>query len=298
MANPAQSSNPSTVGASWEEATDKFEQRCALVVIWGLESSGKTSLALTAPGPTGVLHSAEKIGGVYQAFVKAGLKLRKFNFGFVATTDEASTAERARAVWAKWKANYIDAFTKWAKTIIVDTEPDAWVLRRFAKFGTLQPKGDTRDLYSSVNFDWKQLFKNRFREQAESGRGCNLILISTATDEYKDIITVAKFGPKKGTQVKESHRTGKQKMEGMKSIKFWADVILYCWKELDLTTGQNTYHVRIDKGWFNGMVEGMDLTDEFMRALDFSEHPVTKSCLHWASIMAYITDTPEAEWKK
>jgi len=281
---------PSPSPAKWEEADDRFLQRCVFLSIWGPESGGKTTLALTAPGPTALLHAAEKISGVYQPFVKRGQKVRLFNFGFTASSDEAETAMRARAVWANWKSLYLDAFTKWAKSIVLDTEPDAWALRRFAKFGSLQPKGDTRDLYSSVNFDWRQLLKSRFREQI-MGRKCNLITIHTATDEYKDVVKKNKAGQ----QVKESQKTGREKMVGMKEVKYWADVIVYCYKDI---MGDGAYHIRIDKAWFNGSVEGTDLTSEIMAGMDYGQHPVTKSYLHFASLMAFITDTPEAEWSK
>lgn len=280
--------------AKWETATTDFLQRCVFLSIWGPESGGKTTLALTAPGPTALIHAAEKINGVYQPFVRKGHQIKLYNFGFTASTDEAATSERARAVWASFKSLYLDAFNKWGKSIVIDTEKDAWALRRFAKFGTLQPKGDTRDLYSSVNFDWRQLLKSKFREQAMT-RKCNLITVTTSTDEYKDIVKVASTGPKQGQQVKESVKTGRQRPEGHKEIKFWADVIVYAYKDI---MGDGDYHVRIDKGWFNGACEGLDLTSTFMEALGYSKHPVIDTHLHFASLMAFITDTPEAEWQK
>lgn len=276
----------------WEEASTEFTQRCAFVAVWGPESGGKTTFALSAPGPTALIHAAEKINGVTQPWVRTGKRIRLHNFGFVASTDEEETATRARVTWAATKSCYLDAMDKWAKSVVIDVEPDAYALRRFAKFGTLTPKGDTRDLYASINFDWRQLLKSKFRAQTET-RQCNLITIHTATDEYRDVVKIAQSGPKKGQQIKVSERTGRQRMQGHKDIKYWADVVLWVYKDI---MGDGEYHVRIDKGWWNGAVEGVDLSDTTMKDLGYQPSSVTGSHITFASVMGFITETNEKEW--
>lgn len=275
--------------ADWETVGVDFTQRCASIAIWGETSSGKTTLALTSKGPVGLLHASEKVAGIVEPHVRKGKVVRKFDFGFAVRKgeEEGQIAERARGVWAKWMALYTDGMTKWAGTIIVDTEPDAWMLRRLARFGTLTPKGDLRDLYGAVNFDWSQIFKNTPREQAET-RGANLITIHTASDAYKDVMVPGTGG---GPPKKVSIKTGEYKMDGQKSIRYWADVIL--WVDKD-PSGQ--YTVRIDKGWFNGQIEGSVLDDTMMRNLGYTVNPAIGSALTIPSILALITETPEEEW--
>lgn len=270
--------------SGWELVGTEFTQRCASIAIVGPTSAGKTTLALTSRGPLGLLHASEKIRGIVEPFVRGGKLVRAFDFGFVADRkNEANTAERAQVVWNKFENLYNDCMEKWGRTLIVDTEPDAWALRRLARFGTLTPKGNTVDLYNAVNFDWAQLFKNRPREQAEK-RGVNLITIHTCSDEYEDYV-------KDGKTL--SRRTGKQKMDGQKSIRYWVDVILWVNKRV---TDQE-YEVTIVKGWFNGNVEGTQLDSKTMEVMGYSQSPVTKSHLTIPGIMAFITDTPEEEWK-
>lgn len=266
----------------------EFTQRCGSVAIWGPTSTGKTSLALTATGPVALLHASEKVKGIIEPHVRTGKVVRQFDFGFVAVKDEKACAERARVVWAKWEKLYGDAMEKWGKTIIVDTEPDAYALRRYARFGTLTPQGDLRDLYNQVNFDWRQIFKNQPRAQSEK-RGVNLISIHTASDEYKDVMKK----DKQGAMRKSSEKTGGFKMDGHREVKYWADVILWCERDVN-----GLYHVRIDKGWWRGgETEGLDLTDEMMKDLGYSMDAATKSHLTIPGILAFITETEEGEWR-
>lgn len=271
--------------ADWEVVGTEFTQRCAQIAICGETSTGKTSLALTAKGPIALLHASEKVTGIVQPHVRHGKLVRKFDFGFVGSKDEKDTAGRAQVTWKKFNVLYDEAMEKWAGTIIVDTEPDAWALRRFARFGTLTPQGDMRALYTAVNFDWAQLFKNRPREQAEK-RGVNLITIHTCSDEYKDVIKTTPNGPKE-----VSVKTGRQKMDGQKSVKYWADVILWVDK-----TDAGDYTVRIDKGWFNGGIEGVVVDNKMMLELGYKVNPATGSAITIPAIMAMITETPEEEW--
>lgn len=280
---------PPPVNPGWVIEGTEFTQRCASIAIWGPTSAGKTTLALTNKPTMGtaLLHASEKIAGISQPFVRKGRVVRSFNFGFVAIrNDEDATAKRAQPIWQKWENLYYDAMNNWAGTVIVDTEPDAWALRRFARFGTLNPKGNTVDLYNAVNFDWAQMFKNVPREQATKRNNVSLITIHTASDEYQDILQKKPDG----NMQKISQRTGRQKMEGQKSIRYWADVILWVEKV------DGKYQVRIDKGWFNGGIEGMVLTDALMRELGYPVEAAVNSALTIPGIMALITETDAGEW--
>lgn len=284
--NPVQGVSQS----GWEDAPSTFEQRCSFTAIWGPTSGGKTTLALTVPGPVGLIHSAEKIQGVVQPFVNGnptiGAKVPKMiklkNMGFVASKSEEDNRARANAMWIATRDLHVDAFDSWAKSVVLDMEPDAWSLRRYAKFGTLNPQGNRMDiLYNEVNTDWRQILKNLYRYHSEKGQGrrqVNLVTIHNAKEEYKDTTV---------NGVTKSSRTGRMKMEGNKEVPYWADVILWAYKSME----DFKYHVRIDKGWFNGAIEGMDLTDDTMKALGYSD-------LSWPTIMALITSTPEDEWKR
>jgi len=238
-------------------------------------------LALTAPGPIAHIHSAEKVAGVAERakIARPGVTIRQHNFGFKPGANEQETANLARAKWGPMKNAFNDALNNWAKTTILDTEPDGWVLRRYSKFGTLNPQGDLRDLYTVVNADWRGMLKMSYRAQVETLKH-NLITIHTEKDEYKDIV--------EGTPPKKkSVRTGRVRMEGNKEVKYWADVILYCWR--DITDMQ--FWVRIEKGWFRGEVEGIELCDATLQDMGYSGLTIP-------ALLAFITNTPEAEWAK
>lgn len=279
-------SNP-TPNSGWEPVSTEFTQRYASIAICGETDTGKTSLALTARGPVAILHAAEKTRGIIEPHVRAGKMVRQHNFAAVFPKAEDECRKKATEVWQKADQLFTDAW-KWAGSIIVDPEPDYYALRRYARFGTLTPQGDVRDLYNAINFDWRQRFGAMPRAQG-SGKGTTLITIHTMTDEYRDVMKQTATGLKK-----VSEKTGNLRMEGHKSIKFSADLILQT--QRDLVSGK--FSVKILKPWFNGGARGMELDDELLREMGYSESPATNSCLTLPAILSFITDTPEAEWIK
>lgn len=279
---------PKPASNEWETATGEFKQRCASIAITGPTGVGKTTLALSGQGPVALIHASEKIQGIVQPYVRKGKVIRLYNFGFAVRRkeEEKEIAKRAQEVWGKGEGLYYDAMDGWAKTVVWDTEPDAWTLRRLARFGTLTPQGDTRDLYNKVNFDWQQIFKNKPRETAK-GRGCNLITIHTASDEYKDVIKNTPSGPKK-----QSVKTGGFKMDGQKNIKYWADVILWCDQGVD-----GKYMVRIDKPWWNGAFRGVEVTEEMLADMGYEVSEPHQTRITIPNILAMLTETEAGEWK-
>ena len=271
-----------TVG--WESVNTEFTQRHAFIAICGETDTGKTSLALTARGPVAILHAAEKVKGILEPHVRSGKLIKQHNFAGVFPKDEKACADAATVVWQKAKALY-DAAWGNCGTLVVDTEPGLYALRRYARFGTLTPRGDTRDLYTAINWDWAQMFNARPRAQQD--QGTTLITIHTMSDEYKDVIKQTQGGPKK-----LSEKTGNLKMDGQKSIKYAADLILQTLRD----PVSEQFKVKIIKPWFRGDVRGMELDDEMMRSMGYQENAATGSCLTIPAILAFITSTEEAEW--
>ncbi len=50
----------------WEDAPTEFTRRSVVLEIYGDTGTGRTTLALTAPGTIAVLHAAEKLEGLFQ----------------------------------------------------------------------------------------------------------------------------------------------------------------------------------------------------------------------------------------
>lgn len=261
----------------WSEITPEFTERCVFMDIIGVENCGKTTLALSAPGPVGVIHNGDKVRGVANKIVREnpGKVIRDFKYGFAGTGVGTADKPLAEPVWAKIKANYTAALTGWARTIVVDTGNAFWDMARLARFGVLTPKGNRMDaLWGPVNHEMRSLLQTQFRAQTK----CNVITIHQMGDEYVD-------KPVNGEM--RSVKTGRFiRKGGFKEVPFIADVIVRMER-----TAEGGHQATITKGWFNTTVEGIPLTDDLMKQLGYSG-------LNFSSIMAYITELPEDEWTK
>jgi hypothetical protein len=258
-----------TAEVDWVEGSSEFEANRVFMDIVGPSGTGRTSLALTAPGPIALINADEKISGIVEPVVAAGKRVRIHTFRYTATDNPETTAAICGPVWDKVCMMMADSRT-WAQSSIFDTGTEGWELVRLARFGVINPKGNRMDaLYGPVNAEYRRLFKS-FR-----GSSTNVISIHQVKDEYRDI--------RQGGEIR-STRTGREIRAGFKEFQYMADVVVRTGRNLE--TGAFT--ATIEKGWFNAQSEGV----QFEGDPDL-ENPM--SC-HFANIMALITDTPKEDW--
>lgn len=259
----AQASAP--VSGEWVEASDEFTQRTVLMDIIGPEGTGRTRLALTAPGPIALINADEKVEGIVQPFVREGKKIKIATFGMTATSDKQATLTQGEQVWGRVRGWLTDSMG-WAKTTVVDTATEGWELCRLANFGELNPKGNRMDrLYGPVNAEFRAAFK-QFRIVGKS----NLVTIHQTKDHYVD---------KMKDGVLQSVNTGTTKRAGFKEFGYIADVVLRTGKSV--VGGDIVFTATIEKGWWNATTEGLTFEGEDCR---------------FSYIMSIITETEESEW--
>lgn len=237
-------SSASTTSDGWEDAPSELEKRTVHMDIVGPEGTGRTRLALTAPGPIALINADEKIQGVVQPFVRSGKKIKVATFGFQASDDYKDTAIRASEVWSKVAGWHKDALN-FARSCVVDTATESWEMLRLARFGTLKPEGRVDNLYGPVNAEYRSLIK-KFRGQDST----NLITIHQEKEKYKESIQAGK---------KVSVATGTMVRAGFKEMGYLADIVVQTSKE------DGKFFATITKGWFNATVEGMVLEDDDIR---------------------------------
>lgn len=254
------------VNGDWQEVSDEVERRSYTCNIYGDTGTGRTRLALTAPGPIALAHTAEKIDGIVQHAKRQGRVIRVHNFFTAAAGSEQDIATKVRPVWNRMVDNWNSAIDTWARTVIMDTDSEGWELCRLAYFGELNPRGRIDNLYGPVNQRWRSLFKrNKFDWR------CNCIAISQTKDEWHDIYRQGK---------KVSERTGRTIRVGQREIPILSDIILRTDKYIDPKRGM-VFTATIDKGWYNGDSEGITFENEDC------------SLPH---ILEVITGYPESEW--
>jgi len=270
----ASASKPSPIAKPaglWQSAPTIFNRRAVFLEAFGDTGSGRTTFALTAPGPIAVIHCIEKIDGIIEPFAyKIGPNgdgtSGVHNFGglFVGSPKEVCAA--ATLAWNNLEKAVIDAFT-WARTIIIDTHTDAWELIRLSYFGALKPsEGRTENNYGPVNAQWLTLFR-RYKMQSK----CNMIVIGKTKDEYKV--------PPGGKAGGMGQRTGNTIVAGQKDIGSMAEVRIRTERDID----GGTFKSKIIKGWMNAPVEGVELENEIS---------------NFGQLMGLVTGTDPEEWER
>lgn len=246
----------------WQDAPTELTRRSVFLLAYGDTNSGRSTFALTAPGPIAYLHSAEKIEGIIQPFAREK-EIRVYDFGGTVPPNASvkETSRIADETWQNVKAAWVDAYG-WARTIVIDTETDLWELIRLAYFGDIKPSGGRLELnWGPVNSDWKAMFRS-FKGQD----GTNLIVISQTEDEYKE--SKKGFGTKTGNTVRK----------GQKSIPFMADVIVRT--ESDMMTQEFTS--TIEKPWYGMHAMGLELEGEMS---------------NFGQVMSMISGLEPKEWE-
>lgn len=264
VAEKPTSERQKTGDVAWEDVESEFTPTSVLMDVIGDTGTGRSRLALTAPGPMAYIHTNEKIRGLIEPFAKLKkIKTHCFAGTFFGTTE--AKQKQAMEQWRAFRRHYLDAYN-WARTIVIDSDTELWELIRLAFFGDFKPSTGRLDVnWGPVNAEWMSLIKH-YRSQSKT----NLILIGQCSDEYT---TTAKGGKSTGM----GERTGRTIRAGQKKIPYLADVSVRTRK------AKGEFTLDITKGWFHAEYEGEEV---------FENKDIT-----FAKVMALVTETEERDWK-
>lgn len=267
---PIASTKPASV--PWEEVSTKLDRRCVLMEIYGDSDTGRTTLALTAPGPIAYIHANEKKEGLIHNVKRAGTSIRMVNFGGAFRGSPDDVMREASAAVDLMETAIIDAY-KWARSIILDTHTEAWEVIQLGRLGSLTREGrseaDNRRgqlVYSELNNRWRSLFKE-FRVRAESDNRTNFIVIGQTKPEYKATA---------GSSAKQA--SGRTIRGGQKETLFLCDASVRTKRD-----PRGKFTAVIEKPWWNNLVRDLEVEGEYMT---------------FPEIMGFITDGDAEEWRK
>lgn len=150
-----------------------------IMSLCGLEKTGKTHLSLSAPGPIAYLSLDFGDEGVIEKFVTQKL-IFKAEFKIPSARGNKNAREgmkdQAEDIWEDFKAKYQYALNN-ARTVIVDTETEAWELIRLARFGKIDQVKPIH--YGPVNREYKEvMIKSAYEANA------NVILLQRLKKEW------------------------------------------------------------------------------------------------------------------
>lgn len=256
----------------YEDVLPDFKRRCVLMEVYGDQDTGKSYFATTAPDPICYIHFYEKVDGLLEMAAARGKVVRQCKIGDILRGESKQVIELAEVAATRLERAITGAY-EWARSIVVDTHPEAWQVIQLAKLGGLTPETKDEDLvrkgqliYAELNARWASLMKE-FRLNADRYNRTNLILIGQTTAEYKKVA---------GSNRAEN--TGRKVSAGQKLMPYLMDVRLHTY------FNNGVYSAVCEKPWFNDAARGAEFSSESMD-LDF------------ASVMARITKTSEKEWQ-
>lgn len=163
-----------------------------VISVGGPEKFGKNHVAFTAPDPIFCQTIDPGTEGVVKKYLKGGsLGLNKdiqlgggaSGYGIEISeddiTDPNKLATAAQPVWEQWVTDYLYALDN-ARTVVWDTESDAWELIRLARLGELAPKTgrDRGNVWGPVNAEYRRLLRMAF------DKNVNMIIIQKLKDVY------------------------------------------------------------------------------------------------------------------
>lgn len=258
---------------AWEEVSTTPSRRAVSLLTYGDTDSGRSTFALTAPGPIAYIHAYEKVEGIIQARRK-DILIRQIKFGGVLRGSAEEVQKRAEIEFSKVEQAVSDAY-RWARSIILDTETRLWEVCQLARLGSLshaqrnekdQRRGQL--VYQEINNRWSSLLAE-FRVRLDNplqDKETNLILICKTKDEYR-----------KNKESGKSQATGRTIRASQKDTGFFADVIVRTYQS------KGVFRAVVEKPWWNRDMRGFEMTDDM---------------ISFPLMMGLLTNTDTEEWEK
>ncbi len=214
--------NLARLGIKKADPNERAKRRLVMS-IKGMDKSGKTTLALTAPGPYGLLDLDTGLEGVLEKFVD---KREIYPVHYHKVTGQTD----ATSLLDKMKRDFT-AFVSEPKirSIIVDTGTEMWEVARLARLGKLTQVMPHH--YTVVNDEMRKMLRAVYETDK------NLILIHKMTEEYVN-----------------NQPTGKYKFAGFKEIPYFVQMNVWTWRD-----NENGFNCTVENCRQNSSIDGLTL---------------------------------------
>ncbi len=203
---------------SWSrgKVTGPLTKRRLICAIAGGPGSGKTTFALSAPGPIAYMDVNEGgYEGVMDPFVEDGKEIvvNTYNYNhLIRKNDFQATAEAVNEVWSRFVRDYKNA-VKSFRSVVVDTADRPWEMLRLARFGKAAEIPPF--LYRVLNPEFERLV-----DWAKDGNA-NVIFLVRTKREYVNTFKMIN-GEQKEVSNPAVNKDGSPKMQwtGYKALPF------------------------------------------------------------------------------
>ncbi len=178
-------------------AAKKAKVKRLVISIEGQEKDGKTTFALSAPGPIALIDMDTGLEGVVDKVIgEKKVWVREFDYRDAIEVNGAVNQDKCLEIWEEMRRAYLDALESTeVRSVVMDTATEAWELCRLARLGRLTSVKPHH--YGPVNAEFRDLVKKAYKHDK------NVVFVHKLKDEYlKDV------------------RTGKKEMAGFKDMPY------------------------------------------------------------------------------
>lgn len=182
----------------------KSDKKRLILSLEGQEKMGKTTFALSAPGPIALFDLDIGLEGVLDKVIgKKEIYVASFDYR------DATNQQEWLDQWEALKKAYYSALKdKEIRTLVIDTASELWELVRLARFGKLaqvQPHH-----YGPVNTEFRDFLRKAYDVNK------NLILLHKRKAEYVN-----------------NQKTGGMERAGFSDIGYLVQVNIICWRDVE-----------------------------------------------------------------
>lgn len=248
------------------------------ISIYGMEGTGKTRFAATAPDPIGLLALDKKSKRTFERVAKAmGKQVLVNKEDYISgkdaiklamlDTDDKNQRDEIKRFYGNLFKKVMDTGLALAshpdiQTIVIDTATQLWDWIMFSHFGrrnqieSFQRGAPNQDMIDLVN-----ALKNK-----------NLILIHRASEEWKDTGEVDEKGRKKQAP------SGKYRAEGFNKMGFFATVIAEMVNLPKAADAETKFNIKLVRCQPNSLLEGQNM----------GEYGLAGEGITWDNLMTVI----------
>lgn len=266
--------------------------RSGIIELVGDGFTGKTALALSAPGPISYMSSAETARGQLERARRRGAEIYEHNFGkdvftagLTGSRDEVKKA--AGPVFRDAVAAFIDSL-KWARTLIIDTHPDLYLISRYAEFGGAKnaPSKTAQLEYEDINTCWLSLMSAAYAETER--RDLLFILTCPIEDEWESYVDPEDGKKKRRATGRKARVRHKEIVPQKAGFHIWTgrQMIVDEAGEMKPQFGFTVMKPGWDSKWMGWRVEDNPMADD--------------GTLQWGlpEVLGMLTGTDADEWRR
>lgn len=239
----AATSSANRYAAAGFQRADQPTKKRLIISVSGVEKSGKTHFALSAPPPIGVINLDIGLDGVVQKWqgereiYVMDVRVNVQELKGVDIKDAASEADKAYKKLVKAYKEVLGDM----RSIVWDNATEVWELLRMARFGKLDHVKPHH--YAPVNAEYRELLRMAYDQDKT-----NLILLHKVKDEYAN-----------------DQRTGKRVRAGFSDTGFLVQCNATAWRDYGSKTDgpppvPDCFHLSVDDCRQNAELSGMDIS--------------------------------------